>query len=294
MTEIAVAIACHNRADTTLACLRHLAEQNLNHDVRLKVIVVDDGSTDGTADRVAREFPSVTVLHGDGTLFWNRGMHLACKEAMVGKSDFVLWLNDDTHLYRDALSKLLQTYRILAGGGKHKLIVVGALRDPEQKGISYGGWRSQSRVNPSACRRLGLVAEATECETMNGNCVLISREAFLATGNLDTIFRHAMGDFDYGFRARSAGCQIWVAPGFLGDCRINNGKGLWSDKSLPWRVRWHHMMGPKGLPPREWFVYTKRHSGPFWLVFWINPYVRMLLARVLQCFSSEREHRANH
>jgi GT2 family glycosyltransferase len=294
MTEIIVAMACHNRVEATLNCLRQLAVQDVDHGTKLRTIVVDDGSTDGTSHRVAREFPDVTVLQGDGTLFWNRGMHLACSKAIEHQSEFILWLNDDTYLYPNGVSELLRTYDILAGKGDRKLIVVGAVRDPERNCLTYGGWRSQSKLNPAACSRIDMVDRPTECETMNGNCVLISREAFLATGNLDVVFSHAMGDFDYGFRARSAGCQIWIAKGFVGECHINDGKGLWSDKSLSWRERWRRMMGPKGLPPREWFVYTRRHSGLFWPIFWINPYVRMLWTGVQQCFALGRERHAKN
>lgn len=277
MIDIAVAVTCHNRVEVTLNCLRLLQAQQVDPGVKIHVVLVDDGSSDGTADDVSREFPDVMVLRGNGSLYWNRGMRLACARAIEQDPDFLLWLNDDTRLFPDAIQRLVHTFQALSAGRERRQIVVGALRDPDSHLLSYGGWHANSRMNPAACSKIDVANQPIECSTMNGNCVLISREAFSVVGNLDPKFRHAMGDFDYGFRARYAGCRIWVAAGFVGDCRINNGKGLWSDQTLSWRERWRRMMGPKGLPPREWLIYTRRHSGPFWLLYWINPYVRFLV-----------------
>jgi GT2 family glycosyltransferase len=275
---ISVLMACHNRADQTLRCLSALKGQNALHGITVKVILVDDGSSDGTSERVAADFPEVQILRGDGTLFWNRAMHTACGVALASSCDFVLWLNDDTVLYPDALKTLLLAHESLASHISQPLIVVGTLCDRDKHCVSYGGWRTTNRLNPADCRRIAPADKAVECDTMNGNCVLISHRALLATGNLDPVFTHSMGDLDYGFRARRAGCRIWVAPGFVGECRVNEGKGLWTDQSLPWLERVWRMLGPKGLPPSQWLAFTRRHSGPFWLLFWMNPYIKMLWA----------------
>jgi len=74
--DLAVLMAAHNRRDTTLLCLRSLFEGRLDN-VHLSVTLVDDGSNDGTADAIRLQFPSVAIIHGDGTLFWSRAMALA-------------------------------------------------------------------------------------------------------------------------------------------------------------------------------------------------------------------------
>jgi len=83
-----------------------------------------------------------------------------------------------------------------------------------------------------------------------------------------------MGDMDYGLRAKKAGCQIVIAPGFYGACSPNDGAGLWSDERQPVLERWRKMLGPKGLPLPEWKVFTQRHAGRFWMVNWLGPYVK--------------------
>ena len=77
--SIAVLMTCHNRVETTLACLRRLTPQLSPTD---GVFLVDDGSMDGTGVKVKAEFSDVNVINGDGTLYWARGMHLAWKSAI--------------------------------------------------------------------------------------------------------------------------------------------------------------------------------------------------------------------
>ena len=56
---------------------------------------------------------------------------------------------------------------------------------------------------------------------MSGNATLISREVVRRVGNIDPAFVQLMGDFDYGLRARAAGCSVWIAPGTVGTCASN-------------------------------------------------------------------------
>ena len=92
---IYVVIAVKNRLPFTRRCLADLSAQ---HGVDVTTIVVDDGSTDGTLDMLARDFPSTVVLRGDGDLWWtaatNLGVAWALKRAT--DADYVLTLNNDT------------------------------------------------------------------------------------------------------------------------------------------------------------------------------------------------------
>ena len=80
------------------------------------------------------------------------------------------------------------------------------------------------------------------------NCALIPKVVIDMVGNLDATFTHAMGDFDFGLRARRLGYALWVAPGVAGECEPNLGTGLWTDKSLPLGTRWQRLKGPKAYP----------------------------------------------
>src|SRR5581483_12068316 len=75
--------------------------------IELRAVLIDDGSRDGTALAVRMQFPWVEVVRGDGSLYWCQGMHRAFDIALRQGFDYYLWLNDDTLLTLDALSRLL-------------------------------------------------------------------------------------------------------------------------------------------------------------------------------------------
>lgn len=68
MKDAFLVIPVRNRREITLRCLRHLRDhRDLDW---LNVIVVDDGSTDGTSEAVRKEFREVQLVQGNGDLWW--------------------------------------------------------------------------------------------------------------------------------------------------------------------------------------------------------------------------------
>jgi GT2 family glycosyltransferase len=271
--KLVVLMACHNRLNTTLACLQALYQQNATFDVYL----VDDGSSDGTSDAVRTNYPEVKLFKGNGNLFWVGAMRLAFSEALKDGYDYYLWLNDDTLLEPDALSNLHNTHQLLTKRGYPNSIVVGSVKDPATGKYTYGGRvRSKDRFSRTF-EAVEPEQKPKECDTMHGNVVLIPHTVVEKVGNLDESFTHQRGDLDYGLRARKLGCSIWVAPGYLGTCSQNSVRGSWVDTSLPIHKRLQKVFQVKGFPIREWTIYTKRHSGPFWFIYWTFPYLRAVI-----------------
>ena len=283
--RIAALLTTYDRKATTLASLARLFAQDVTAEIT--VFLVDDNSPDGTAEAVRAEFPRVRVLLGHGNLFWCGGMRCAFDAALKEEFDFYLWLNDDTVLEVDAVRRLIEANHSLPGDRSQHAIMVGSTRDPETGAHTYGGVVRSSRFHPNKYRLLAPGETPRPCETMNGNCVLIPRTVVSRARNLSPEFRHGMGDFDYGLRARKAGCSVWVAPGYVGVCARNSLQGGFEDSRLHVESRWRHMMTDKGLPPREYLVYMRRHGGPLWPLFWMMPYVRVILSSVFASRRSE-------
>lgn len=272
MKSIAIIMTAHNRKNQTLSCLDSLHSQSkLTEGVKKLIYFVDDGSTDGTSEAVHYMFPDVRIILGTGDLFWNRGMHLAFGEALKEDHDYYLWINDDTTLFPSALSELLHTSTFF----QDKAIVVASTKHPVTGEWTYGGFRRLHPLRPLKFTRVLPSGEPVPIEAMNGNCVLIPRYAAGIVGNLDPIFSHGMGDFDYALRAQRKGVEVYLASGYHGYCIRNSVSA--DKKSL--RQRLSKMISRKGLPPKDWAIFTKRYTGVLWPLYWISPYLR----RIVHC-----------
>jgi GT2 family glycosyltransferase len=250
---LAVLMTCHDRRESTLACLDALARQE-GHTAAVTVFLTDDGSTDGTAEAVTARFPSVIVVPGDGSLFWAAGMAAAERVAMDGEPDYLLWLNDDVLLDSDALARLL-TASTEAGGA----LVVGAMRDPSDGRDTYGGRRRDGR-HPMRLTPVPSSPSPQPIDTFNGNCVLVPRAVRRRVGPIDGEFAHAFADDDYGLRAGRLGIRMVQAPGTVGRCPRHDQAG--HVRSLA--DAWAFAQSPKGAPWRSQARFLRRHGGAEW------------------------------
>ena len=104
-----VVIPVHNRSEFTRACLASLREQSYRD---FTTVVVDDGSSDGTSEILAGEFPDVMVLNGDGELWWSGATNAGVRWAMRHFSDHaaIVTLNNDTLAPPNYLDQLLAAH----------------------------------------------------------------------------------------------------------------------------------------------------------------------------------------
>lgn len=277
--RIAVLMACYNRRDTTLRCLASLFDQGLPEGVTLSVYLVDDGSTDGTGPAVQARFASVTVLQGDGNLYWNGAMRVAWARAMADGRDYYLWLNDDTMLLPGAIATLLRTARDVLQREGCEGIVVGSCRDCRTGQHTYGGRVKRRQSSRLPLKPLPPGPQMLPCDTMNGNLVLVPKAVVSVLGNLSAEYTQTMGfgDVDYGMRARRAGIPVWIAPGHVAECSVSERVHPWTDPRIPLVQRWRDMCSPLGLAPKHWYTYVRRHTGYAWPLYFLKPVVRVLL-----------------
>lgn len=245
---VAVLMTVHNRRKTTVECLYRLYKNQLNN-FDFCVYLVDDGSTDGTADAVKQSFPDVRIIAGNGELYWNRGMLLAWKEAAKDSPDFYLWLNDDTFLYADALSTMLRGYKecetdmAIICGSTHAVGNVNI--------VTYGGRYHKRLLIPNGKLQIA--------EWVNGNCLLVPRKVVEQIGMLDSYFRHAKGDWEYGIRAKKKGVSLFVASKYVGECDSHPHKTLpCYDPSIPLNERLKYLSHPLAPIPSETFYYCRK------------------------------------
>ena len=274
--DVCALLTCFNRRETTLACLAALERAAARAGVPPQAVLVDDASLDGTAAAVRSRFGWVQVVDGPGNLYWARGMHLAQERALGRAPGLLLWLNDDTLIDDDALLRLLDAYRELASAPDQPIILAGSTRDAKTGRRTYGGLRRAGGLRAMAVLGVEPGEVAQRIDLFDGNIVLVNAQAVARLGNIDAAFEHAMGDYDYGLRAVRLGVPVWLAPGTHGACSPNPVQGTYRDPSLPVRRRWGLLIGRKGLPPRSWWRYTRRHGGLLWPLHFAWPYLRFV------------------
>lgn len=270
MQTIAVLLTVFNRKDKTLKCLQHLFNQLPIEGYSIDVYLTDDGCTDGTPEAVKEQYPQVNIIHGDGNLFWNRGMYTAWEKAAQKGYDFYLWLNDDTILLPNALSKLL----ISSNNKKNQAIIVAANKAIKEKKTTYSGYNKQGKITPNGSLQ--------PCETFNGNCVLIPKYVYKKIGNLDWKFRHAIGDLDYGYRAQKAGIKMYVSSEYLGICDNNPQLPPWARKEVPFTKRIKNLYSPLGYAePIPFFHFERRNFGLITAIkHFISIHIRVLFPQL--------------
>lgn len=248
---MAVLLTCHNRYEKTINCLNALYKCIIPNQYFFDVFLVDDGSTDGTAERVKKVFPAVNIIMANGELYWNRGMYLAWNAAKNKMNyNYYFWLNDDTILFENSL-KIMLDYSSVVNNNK---IIVGATCSSINEEITYSGYIFPGKK---------LVPNGTwqDCNYFNGNIVLIPNDIFVKVGLIDKRFRHSLGDFDYGMRAFKLGFVHALSPIYLGVCESHEIEPIWRNTSVPVIKRLQYLYTPLGNNPFEFFIFDKRHYG---------------------------------
>jgi GT2 family glycosyltransferase len=283
MATVAVCIASFNRRERTLECLAKLCSATLPDGLSLVVHLLDDGSSDGTAAAVEARFPAVRLHRGDGNCFWAGGMRIAYGAALAEHHDYYIWLNDDVELLADSLQRAILALEDIARqfGGEH--IVIGAMRARETETTTYGGFVRESRIFPWRFRRIDPDPDRPrECETINGNFVLIPGTVAQRLGKVNPSYIQMHADLDLGLSARRAGVRNWVLPGYAGICDANvSGRKNWKAPGLAFSERLRIMEHPLGYPLKANIAYS-RNFGWWAPIMVAAPYVALLRASLIR------------
>jgi GT2 family glycosyltransferase len=274
--NIAVLIACFNRKEKTLNCLKALYQQKGMDNHNVDVFLLDDKSTDGTSEAVGEFFPKVHIIIGTGSLYWNRGMHTAWRAASIRKYDFYLWLNDDTLLYEHGVSEML----FAACQTNNKAIICGCTESPFQPGeLTYGG--GSHRENKYYANYPD--GRVIPCDIINGNCVLVPQYVFEKAGNLDWNFHHGIGDNDYSLRAKKIGILSYTAANFIGTCAKHATLPKWCIGHVTLKERIKNLYSPLGNPPFQFFLFERRHFGlGIAIRHFVSTHIRVVFPRLWQ------------
>ena len=207
-SSVDVVIVTYNRYELTESCLRHLAEQTIDH----RVIVVDNGSTDNTPARLHADWPDVHLVAMDRNYGFAVGSN---RGVAAGSGEFVVLLNNDVRCRADFLEQLLEPLADASMGS-----VAALMLQPGGARIDSVGLTAD--VTLAGFPRLhGLPATRASdpCPVLAGpagTAAAYRRTAWEQAGGLDEMIFTYMEDLDLALRLRSAGWESVAAPDAVG------------------------------------------------------------------------------
>jgi glycosyltransferase involved in cell wall biosynthesis len=243
-----IIIPVHNRRELTLACVGTLSQ--FSDIQRFSIILINDGSTDGTAEAIRDLYPNVTVLDGNGTLWWTGAIALGMEYAYTQGAEYIIWLNDDCELLPNTLPALVQFCQ------EHPGAIAGAqgfvTNQPDR--LAFGGkrktWQGYRYIQAE-------LNQISPCDLLSGNIVCLPRVVIKKIGYPD-IKRtpHYGGDSLYLLRAKKAGFEIFV-------------DGRYPALSLPGESRLYpsHWLTCEGEPDQLLKLVFNPYSGLSWRVW---------------------------
>lgn len=210
--KVAVVILNWNGGEVTRLCLQSLLAQT----VRLhSIIVVDNGSHDGSPDQIAAEFPDVVMIRNSENRGYGAGNNQGTLYALERGAEWVLWLNNDTHLREDCLETMCSgsptehrvgaiTPKILYWDAPERIWCAGGHFSLVTSAMVFSGYGKRDGPAFSKPRLVDFVPTCA---------FLVSREALSSVGLFDEMFYPAyQEDADFCVRLRKAGYLVYYQP----------------------------------------------------------------------------------
>ena len=214
MKRLTVVVLNWNGVDDTVALLRTLERCRLPEGWAASVMVVDNGSSDGSAGRIGREFPKVDLLALPDNLRFAGGNNRGVKRALEAGADAVMLLNNDTEADPALLERLLLALEQHPEAGAAAPLIYFAA--PSQR-IWYAGGHCVPAAGLAAHRGLrtldrGKYRSIEHTGYLTGCCLIARREAWEKVGLLDERYYIYAEDADWCLRARRAGYALLFVP----------------------------------------------------------------------------------
>jgi hypothetical protein len=222
---VAVVVLNWNGREDTLACLRSLARVEAP---ALLPIVVDNGSSDGSAEAVAAGFPQVELIRNDANLGFAEGNNVGIERALELGATHVLVLNNDVEVDPAFAAALLEEAgrhpdaaslgsKILFSDPADVIWFAGAAYDPRS---GYNG-----RQRGYGERDDGRFDEVVATDRACGAAMLVPRGVLERVGVFDRELFLYNEDTDWSLRARAAGLRHYVVPASKVWHRVSAGSG---------------------------------------------------------------------
>lgn len=207
-----VLLPVFNRLAMTQRVLGCLRIQQV--DEPLRCIVIDDGSTDGTAEFLASQ-RDITVLKGDGSLWWGGAIEVGLQQVLQegDASDWILLVNNDTQFTADFVQSLLDTARAHAPAAVGSVICDEAAPDRLLSiGAVFDTWRLRVRDKLEQERPRDSAKGPHSVDALSGRGTLYPLAAFRIAGTMNPVWLpHYLADYELAVRVHQKGFKLVVA-----------------------------------------------------------------------------------
>lgn len=208
--RVSIIIVSHNGREHLPACLGSLGELDYPPDL-LEIILVDNGSDDGTAEFVRVGYPGVRVIQLGGNLGFAEPNNIAAAEA---KGKYLALINNDMKVDRAWLKEMVRAARegdVACVGGRV------LSWDGEEVDFSGGVVNFEGRGFQLGFKVEGAetAANGEEIPFANGGSMLIRKDVFLEAGGFDSDYFAYYEDVDLGWRLWLYGQKVVFARGAI-------------------------------------------------------------------------------
>ncbi len=280
--ELSILIVAYNSAAFIADCIGSVIKHTAPGSY--EILLVDNGK-DGTAAKVADEFPKVRVIPGRGNIGFGQANNLLADHA---RGRYLLLLNPDTTLVDPAIDKLLAFARSqpAAAWGGLTTLPDGSLDGGNFLTIPTLGGIARDVVGLSARgqhrARLEQLTAPERVDVLCGGFMLVSREAWDAVGGFDPSFLLYSEEIDLFTRLRNIGKEVWLYPGSRIIHDIGSGNAY-----TPARMR-YTQTGLMHYARRHWRTPLAQIVG---VAYWLIAARRWLVSVLLQNASASHHAR---
>jgi GT2 family glycosyltransferase len=210
LPDLTISLISSDNLDQLHPCLESVFANSQS--INLEVFLVDNASTDGTADTVQRAFPEVNVIQNDTRLGFSSNNNQVLSQ---GRGRYLMLLNDDTLVTDGALDKLVSFMDEHPEAAAIGAFLLNGDGSPQS---SYANFPRpiMEAIWPATNRSHFLVGKRTEpfeVDSVCGAAMLVRREILADVGSLDTDFDPIYSEeVEWCYRIKAGGGKIFMHP----------------------------------------------------------------------------------
>lgn len=214
--NVSIIIPTYNRKDYLKVLLNQIEAQDVSNNIQIEIVVVVDGSADGTSEMLTKHYPGVHVIHGTGDWWYTKSMNEGFAYATNKlEPDYILILNDDLELKENFIQVMINDMEKI---NAVSILGVLSLTYSKPRRISSAGvkeiivWRNKlvqyyDFLEPFEGKDLKGIHKSI---VLPGRGMLIPIEILTEINYFDETFKQYFSDFDFCLRANEKGYESYI------------------------------------------------------------------------------------